>query len=266
MREADLGTADGREVPLPGGRLTSGVVRVGSTVRRPIGAHSPFVHRLLAHLEKVGFEGAPQLLGEDDKGREVLSFIDGWVPPNLDHFPDDVVVAAARLLRRLHDVTAGSQLADGHEVVCHNDPSPCNYVFVAGRPAALIDFDHAAPGDRLRDIAYAGWLWTISADDGPSIPEQARRLGLMASAYGLRDNSRLLDAVLRRQDENLADALTRSRSRDAGVAAYGHASAAWQREQMTWLRDHIGEFRAALRHSDQLDATRAARGSASPEP
>ena len=116
-------------------------MHVGNTVRRPTGPHSPFVHRLLHHLEAVGFEAAPRLLGVDEQGREVLSFIDGWVPPNLDHFPDEIL-AAARLLRGLHDATAGSELAGGHEVVCHNDPSPCNYVFVDGRPVALIDFDH----------------------------------------------------------------------------------------------------------------------------
>jgi aminoglycoside phosphotransferase (APT) family kinase protein len=72
----------------------------------------------------------------------------------------------------LHDATAGTDLARGHEVVCHNDPSPCNYVLHDGRPAALIDFDHAAPGDRLRDVAYADWLWTISADDGRPSPSR----------------------------------------------------------------------------------------------
>jgi aminoglycoside phosphotransferase (APT) family kinase protein len=181
-RDAERERLPVREVPLRGGRLTSGVVRLGDTVRRPMGPHSPFVHRLLAHLEAVGFDGAPRLLGVDEQGREVLSFIDGWVPPDLDHFSHETLVEAARLLRRLHDATAGSELAAGHEVVCHNDPSPCNYVFVAERPVAFIDFDHAAPGDRLRDVAYAGWLWTISADDGPPMPEQARRLKLMADA------------------------------------------------------------------------------------
>ena len=234
------------EVPLSGGRLTAGVVRVGHTVRRPTGPHSPFVHRLLRHLEAVGFEVAPRLLGVDEQGREVLSFIAGWVPPNLDHFPDETVAAAVRLLCRLHDATAGSELAGGEEVVCHNDRSPCNLVFVDGRPVAFIDFDHAAPGDRLRDVAYAGWLWTISADDGPSLSEQARRLRLMADAYGLPDTSVLLDAVLRRQEENLADALARSRSADPAVAEYGRASATWQREQMAWLREHTDAFRAAL--------------------
>ena len=150
------------EVPLTGGRLTAGVVRVGDTTRRPSGPHSAFVSRLLRHLEAVGFDGAPRALGVDERGRDVLTFVDGWVPPNLDHFPDGTLVAAARLLRRFHDATAGSELAAGHEVVCHNDASPCNAVFVAARPVALIDFDHAAPGARQRDVAYAGWLWTLS--------------------------------------------------------------------------------------------------------
>ena len=234
------------EVPLSGGRLTAGVVRIGDTVRRPTGPHSPFVHRLLRHLDAVGFEAASRLLGVDEQGREVLSFIDGWVPPNLEPSPDETVAVAARLLRRLHDATAGSELAGEHEVVCHNDPSPCNYVFVDGRPVAFIDFDHAASGDPLRDIAYAGWLWTISADDGPSLSEQARRLRLMADAYVLPDTSVLLDAVLLRQEENHAAALARSQSPDPAVAEYGHASAIWQREQMAWLREHADAFRAAL--------------------
>lgn len=238
------GTAD--EVALTGGRLTAGVVRVGGTVRRPTGPHSPFVHGLLTHLDAVGFTGAPRLLSVDDHGREVLSFIDGWVPPNLDRFPDEVLVAAARLLRALHDATAGTELAGDQEVVCHNDPSPCNYVFQDGRPVALIDFDHAAPGPRSRDLAYAGWLWTISANDGPPIAEQARRLRLMAHAYGFAEPAGLLDAVIVRQEENLADALARTRSPAIEVAEYARSSVAWQREQAAWLHEHQAAFRARL--------------------
>jgi aminoglycoside phosphotransferase (APT) family kinase protein len=237
----------GPEIPLTGGRLTDGVVRVGETVRRPTGPHSPFVHALLSRLEAVGFDGAPRLLGIDDRGREILSFLDGWVPPNLARFPDETLIAAARLLRRFHDATAGSMLAGDHEVVCHNDPSPCNAVFAGWRPVALIDFDHAAPGDRMSDLAYAGWLWTLTADDdGPPIAEQARRLRLMAESYGLPDLTGLLDAVLRRQEENLAQTLARTRARDASVVEYAQTAAAWQRRQMTWLRANAATFRAAL--------------------
>ena len=67
------------EIPLAGGDVTEGVVRVGDTVRRPVGPHSPLVHALLAHLESIGFEGAPRFLGIDEAGREVLSYVDGEV-------------------------------------------------------------------------------------------------------------------------------------------------------------------------------------------
>ncbi|MGW4802358.1 hypothetical protein ACWEPC_59100, partial [Nonomuraea sp. NPDC004297] len=48
---------------LVGGDVTEGVVRVGDTVRRPVGFNAPLVHALLRHLEEVSFAGAPRLLG-----------------------------------------------------------------------------------------------------------------------------------------------------------------------------------------------------------
>jgi len=65
------------EIPLLGGWVNVGVVRVGDTVRRPIGPNSPFVHELLDHLERVGFDSAPRFLGIDDLGREIVSFLPG---------------------------------------------------------------------------------------------------------------------------------------------------------------------------------------------
>jgi hypothetical protein len=204
------------------------------------------VHRLLRHLEAVEFAGAPRLLGIDDQGREVLGYIEGWVPPNLDLFPDVALLQAALLLRALHDATAGTELAAGHEVVCHNDPSPCNYVFRDDLPVAMIDFDHAAPGDRLRDVAYAGWLWVLSGEaDAPPVEDQGRRLALMADAYGI-GRAGLVEAIARRQTENLADALARSHSGDPAVCAYAEASAAWQRGEMAWLASVGGQLQDAL--------------------
>src|SRR5215210_8669292 len=67
-----------REVLLPGGTSNRGlVVRVGDTVHRPQTEASAAVHDLLLHLESVGFEGAPRYLGQDEQGREILSYIDG---------------------------------------------------------------------------------------------------------------------------------------------------------------------------------------------
>nr|BFE82330.1 hypothetical protein GCM10020093_049310 [Planobispora longispora] len=48
------------EIPLLGGDVTDGVVRVGDTVRRPTRPSTPSVHALLRHLEAAGFEGAPE--------------------------------------------------------------------------------------------------------------------------------------------------------------------------------------------------------------
>ena len=59
------------------GGNTSTVVRVGDTVRRNAGPWTPAVHALLRHLERVGFTGSPRALGMDERGREVLSYLEG---------------------------------------------------------------------------------------------------------------------------------------------------------------------------------------------
>jgi hypothetical protein len=41
---------NGAEIPLAGGNMSSGVVRLGDTVRRPAGPWKPAVHALLTHL------------------------------------------------------------------------------------------------------------------------------------------------------------------------------------------------------------------------
>src|ERR1700712_469901 len=64
-------------MPLGGGRTTAGVVRIGNAVHRPVRPWTPAVHAVLRHLEKVGFEGAPRVLGLDEQGREVLTFLEG---------------------------------------------------------------------------------------------------------------------------------------------------------------------------------------------
>src|SRR4051794_31907272 len=84
------------EVELAGGTSNHGlVVRVGDTVRRPKSPASAAVHALLRHLERVGFDGAPRLLGTDDEGREVLSFLAG-VAAAFPHPPGGLPPAAPR--------------------------------------------------------------------------------------------------------------------------------------------------------------------------
>ena len=225
----DPHAAQPAEVPLLGGRVTPGVVRVGDTVRRPVGPHSAFVHALLRHLEQVGFADAPRFLGIDDQGRERLSYIEGFVPDNLDAgLTDERLADAVRLLRRYHDAAAGSALAGVEEVVCHNDISPVNTVFVDGRPTALFDFDMARPGPRIRDVSYGMFLWLNLGWDGPPPEEQRRRIRLWCDAYGLADRSDLMDEVKQRVRETVI-----RRSGDGSEDA-----ARWWQHQLEWLERH----------------------------
>ena len=172
------------EIVLTGGRTTVGVVRVGDTVRRPLSANSPFVHDLLIHLASRQFEGAPRYLGIDEANREILSFIPGYVPPDLGEFSEDQIIAAARLLRAMHDATIDCALRGASEIICHGDASPCNCVFVASIPIAFIDFDVAHPGSRLDDLGYAAWLWLDFGNPDLDPQHQGQRLRTFFAAYG----------------------------------------------------------------------------------
>ncbi len=173
------------EQPLNGGRVTAGVVRVGDTVRRPITGDRRFQHACMRHLEAVGFAAVPRFLGTDDAGREILSFIAGPVPDDLGHYDDDQLRAAAGLLRRFHDATAGIDEVrrSGCEVACHNDWAPTNAVFAAGMPIALIDFDTLRPGTRLWDLGYSAFTWLDLGNDDYTGIEQVRRLKVFAGGY-----------------------------------------------------------------------------------
>ena len=178
-----------QEIALTGGRTTTGVVRIGDTVHRPISARAAFVHELLRHLGAREFGGAPRFLGVDSVGREVLSFLPGNVPPELGDFSDSQLVAAACLLRQLHDATLDCPLRKTHDIVCHGDASPCNCVFVDGMPTAFIDFDNAHAGSRLDDLGYAAWLWIDMGNEELSIDRQGQRVADFFRAYGMETDA-----------------------------------------------------------------------------
>lgn len=114
MKEESRNAKD--EKPLSGG-LVTGAVKVGDTVRRPVGPWSPTVHSLLEHLEGVGFDAAPRLLGMDDLGREILSFIEGVVPEGAhpEVVTDYALQDVGRLVRELHRSVAGFALPPGQK-------------------------------------------------------------------------------------------------------------------------------------------------------
>lgn len=195
------------EQPLRGGFVTS-VVRSGATVRRsPPGEHA-YARELLRWLEERGWGGAPRFLGTDERGREVLSFIDGHVPLGPARPPwvasEEGLARLAELIRQFHDLTAGTPLARGAEVACHNDLSVANTVYsdsgTGPLPVAFIDWDLAATGRRVHDIAHACWQY-LGLGPGVDDPAEAgRRMRLICDSYCLSDRDSLLETILWWQD------------------------------------------------------------------
>lgn len=194
-----------KEVPLPGGRTSPGVVLLGRTVRRPPGIASEFVRSLLLHLEAVGFDAAPRVLGTDDDGRDILGYVEGQVPPDLGWYDDEALIASAKLIRAYHDATVPlidttAAKSIGLEVICHNDLSPCNFVFRSDLPIAIIDFESASPGTRNYDLGYAAWLWLDIGNPDIMAIEQRRRLKVFVEAYGNDwSNGSVIEAIMLRQ-------------------------------------------------------------------
>ncbi|MET7281037.1 phosphotransferase [Kribbella sp. NPDC005582] len=205
---------DGEEVPLLGGDVTVGLVRVGSTVRRPPGERAEMVRGLLRHLEAVGFTGAPRHLGLDSAGREVLTYIQGEVAgrPRPSWIADeDRMISVAQLVRAYDDAAEGfgipdnlpapieppglPDLADPPELVGHQDITPENVVFRDGRAHALIDFDMARPVSRVREVVNLMLWWAPFGADEDLDPllrglDRPRRSRLIADAYGLSEDGR----------------------------------------------------------------------------
>lgn len=204
------------EVPLLGGDVTEGLVRVGDTVRRPVGTNSGLVHAVLDHLEQVGFAGAPRFLGIDDQGRAVVSYVEGDVAgrPKPDWIADeDRLISVARLVRAFTDAMISFGLPDipaevnpepdgipmqrdySFEFIGHRDATHENTVFRDGVAYGLIDFDMARPSTRMLEAQGAMMYWAPIFDpadrDQPLADvDVPRRCRLFADAFGLAQHER----------------------------------------------------------------------------
>ena len=217
-----------REVPLGG--LITAAVRVGNTVRRPAAPGTAVAAALLRYLESARFAGAPRYLGCDDRGRSVLTWIEGWCPRQHEErlIDDSALRAVGALLRRFHDAVAGydpSGAAAGFEegphargpgqLVCHGDVAPRNTVFRDGLPVAFIDWDGAWISDPLWEVGHAMWQFApLRPDSGlratgwPQIPDRLARAAALADGYRLcRDARRAVPALITPMISGCADSV-----------------------------------------------------------
>jgi Ser/Thr protein kinase RdoA (MazF antagonist) len=243
------------------GNVTAGLVRIGGTVRRPVGPQTDAVDALLRHLHDVGFTGAPRPLGRDERGRQVLEFVPGEMTMEIDprDLPD-----IGRLLRDLHAAVAsftpppdagwhieippvGVPGSPVGEVICHHDAAPWNLVR-AERGWVLIDWDNAGPGSRVWELAYAA-LTTCGMRPDRAVAESAARLRSFVDAYGLDGSLRpalagLLGTNARAMYDLLADAARTGRQPWARI--YAEDGGHW-RGVADYLDANVATWRSALR-------------------
>lgn len=135
--------------------------------------------------------------------------------------------------------------------MCHNDLSPKNTVYRdlgdGLRPVAFLDWDIAAPGLRVHDVAHVCWTFLHL---GPTTPVEvaARGIRLIVDAYGLADRSALIDTVLWWQDRcwrgiEADTGPAGDRLRAAGVVEEVRAAYDWTAKHQTRLSAYLADTR-----------------------
>jgi hypothetical protein len=269
---------DEPEIALLGGDVTEGLVRVGDTVRRPVQASSPLVHALLAHLAERGFDGAPRFLGIDNRGREVLTYVDGEVagrPRPAWIADEDRLRSVARLVRRYDDVAATFRPGPGEEpaktlgdppgippappyppeLIGHVDITPENVVFQDGKAKALIDFDLAKWATRADEIFNMMMWWAPLGDPADADPllkdvDVPRRCAILADAYGAseQDRERIVEVAIMRSRRSWY--LMKQKADQLGGGwrrMWDDGAGAQISRRVTWLERNEDTLRAALK-------------------
>ena len=273
LQAVELQDVELHEVELHGGVANAGAVtRCGAHVLRPANANTASIHRFLRAIADAGFDGASVPDGVEPDGRERLTFIDGEVPivPYLDWAQTDAVLASvAALMRRYHDAararqpnpddTWSDEMADprGGTVVVHNDVCLENVVFRDGRAVGLLDFDFAAPGRPVFDLACFARM-CVPVDD-PSRTrfgwrnadtDLPRRLRIVADTYGLGADGRT--ELLSCLDDSIARGgqfvLRRVEAGDPNFIAMWESFGGMARfdRRRAWWAEARADFEAAL--------------------
>lgn len=203
----------------------AGVVKVGNTVHRQVGAWTPAVHALLEHLAPR-LPHIPRVLGFDDQGREVLDFMPGRV---IDQSRESLTETQIRSIvtwsRDLHAAVADFTHPGPWRyfpvpqptLIGHNDIAPYNACFDGDDLVGVFDWDLSGPTNPLNELAFIAWncvpLW---ADIGAS--QAARRVALIAETYGGFDARQVLLAVPGRIQLMLDGIVASAAAGDPGMA------------------------------------------------
>lgn len=182
------------------------ITRIDNTIHRPTHWWTRSVHDLLNYLEKVGFPYSPRVIGFDNEGREILTYIEGesgkegWFKIH----SDEGLANFAKLLKSYHEAVAGykphkdaewayspNTLKPG-EIICHGDFAPWNIAWNGDKPVGLLDWDFVLPAKPEYDILYAleyaapfrSDERTLKEHHFTEVPDRKRRIQIFLESYG----------------------------------------------------------------------------------
>ncbi len=263
------GVADWRDA-LDRAAQVNGAVRPvvidGEQVTRPAPRNATTIHSFLRHVRAQGIEAVPKPLSLFE-GSETLRLLegasggDGWYHQHTD----EGLASAARLLRRIHDVSRswrppgdvtwgapGVGVDPGEDLVfCHGDPGPWNFVWHHNSAVGLIDWDYLHPGPRVDDVAYAlQWFAPLRCDEFatewhhfPEVPDRRHRVRVFLDAYGDLPEFDVVEAVTARMQavsdlvRSLAEAGEEPQRTWVSEGSLDQAAA-----EIAWVRDHRATF------------------------
>jgi hypothetical protein len=225
----------------------AGVIKVGDTVHRQVGAWTPAVHALLDHLAPR-LPHIPRVLGFDEQGREVLDFMPGRViDQSRESLTEAQLLSIVGWTRDFHAAVAGFTHPGPWRyfpvpeptLIGHNDIAPYNSCFDGDALVGVFDWDLSGPTTPLNELAFIAWncvpLW---ADIGAA--SAARRVAMIADAYGGFEARELLVAVPGRIQLMMDGIVASAAAGDPGMAnlvAGGEPES--DRVSLAGLRDRI---------------------------
>jgi aminoglycoside phosphotransferase (APT) family kinase protein len=162
----------------------------------------------------------------------------------------EALASVVRMVRTLHDLTAGTELALDDDVVCHGDVAPRNLVWRGHRAVCLLDWDLAGPGPRVKDVALMARRLLSLGPTGPAPATQGRRLRRLLDLYGLEERDGFVQRIIEYQADMIA-AIARVAA--DGDVVYRGMLARWRAHQqdnaavvLAWLVEHAGELDSAM--------------------
>ena len=129
---------------------------------------------ILRHLEDVGFENAPKVVGSgfSRDGRECVTYVPGETPHEPFAWHPDAAYGLGQLVRRVHESLStwtpphlavyrpwfARELPGSSPVIGHCDAGPYNILADGGSPIALIDWEFAGPTDAVWELTHVVWM------------------------------------------------------------------------------------------------------------